>query len=150
MEKLHYSIFIGAPREKVWKTMLDDRTYREWTKSFNPTSRFEGDWSQDSKMVFIGSDPKTGEEGGMISLVRVNRPNEFISLEHIGILSNGVEDTTSEAVKKWAPAFENYTLIDKDSGTELQIDVDTDEEHGQMFDEMWKISLQRLKELSEK
>jgi uncharacterized protein YndB with AHSA1/START domain len=34
MQKIHSSILINAPREKVWHAMLDDKPYREWTKAF--------------------------------------------------------------------------------------------------------------------
>lgn len=150
MKKLHYSIFINAPREKVWETMLGAESYKEWTKVFNPTSRFEGDWSQSSKILFMGSDPQTGEEGGMVSKIAESRPPEFISIQHLGILKNGVEDYDSEEVRKWTPAFENYTFNEKDGGTELEIDVDTAEEYAEMFDEMWPKSLNVLKEISER
>lgn len=43
MKTLNYSINIKASKEKVWDIMLSDKTYREWTKVFNPTSHFEGD-----------------------------------------------------------------------------------------------------------
>ncbi|MDQ5893468.1 MAG: hypothetical protein QG640_480, partial [Patescibacteria group bacterium] len=31
MQKIHFSIQINAPKEKVWDTMLGEATYREWT-----------------------------------------------------------------------------------------------------------------------
>ncbi len=33
MKNLKYSIEIAAPRERVWRTMLEDATYREWPKA---------------------------------------------------------------------------------------------------------------------
>ncbi len=150
MEKIHFSIFINAPREKVWNTMLDKETYKEWTGSFNPGSDYQGSWEEGEKMLFIGPDPETGEEGGMVSRIKENRKYEFISIEHIGIIKNGVEDTESEEAKKWTPSFENYTFVEKDGGTELMIDQDMDAEYKPMFEEMWPKALQALKELSEK
>lgn len=151
MKKLQYSITINAPKEKVWDTMLNKDTYEIWTKPFNAGgSTFRGDWSQDSKMIFIGPDPETGNEGGMVSRIAENRPNEYMSIEHLGIYNNGEEDTTSEEAKKWSPAFENYTLQDKDGGTEVIIDLDMVEEYADMFNDTWPEALQKLKELSEK
>ena len=109
MQKLHFSTFINAPRQRVWRTMLDDASYREWTRVFNEGSYYVGSWEQGSEIRFIGPDRETGEEGGMYSRVKENRQYEFISIEHLGIIKNGVVDTTSEEVKKWTPAFENYT-----------------------------------------
>ena len=148
MQKLHTSIFINAPREKVWDTMLSKDTYSEWTKAFNPGSRFEGNWEQGSKILFLG--PGENGEGGMVSRIAESRKPEFVSVEHLGIVANGVEDTTSEEAKKWSPAFENYTFNEKDGGTELIVDMDIEEENKPMFEEMWVNALKLLKEISER
>ena len=148
--KIHSSIFIDAPREKVWNTMLEDATYRQWTKAFNPTSRTEGDWSEGSKMLFLGTDENGKNEGGMISRIAKNDPYRYLSIEHLGIVENGIEDTTSEKAKSWAPAFENYTFTDKNGGTELRIDMDIDALNKDSFEVMWKKALKNLKELAEK
>ena len=150
MQKLHFSITINAPKEKVWHTMLDDKPYREWTAAFNPGSYYKGDWSKGSKILFIGPDPKTGEEGGMVSRIAENKPYEFISIEHLGIVKNGVEDTTSEEARKWAPAFENYTFKEKGGATEVLVEMDIEDENKKMFEEMWPKALQKLKEIAEK
>jgi len=153
MKKIHASIFINAPREKVWNTMLRDVTYRQWTKAFSPTptstSRVEGDWSEGSKMLFLGTDENGNNEMGMVSRIAKNEPYRYLSIEHLGIIENGIEDTTSEKAKSWAPAFENYTLTDKNGGTELSIHMDIDAENKESFEEMWKKALKTLKELAE-
>ena len=149
MQRKHYSIRIHAPREKVWDVMLSDATYREWTKVFHDGSFFKGDWEQGSKMLFIGPDPEGGPDMGMIAYVRENRHPEFISLEHVGMVKGDEEDTTSEDVKKWTPAFENYTFTEIDGGTTVDIEIDVNEEYESMFEEMWPKALERLKELVE-
>lgn len=149
MKKLFASIFIEAPREKVWNTMLGKGTYEEWTKAFNATSHFEGDWSEGSKMLFIGTDENGANEGGMVSRVAKNMPHEYLSIEHLGILENGIEDTTSDKAKTWVPAFENYTFAEKDGGTELTVDMDIDEDNREPFEVMWGKALERLKKLAE-
>lgn len=150
MQKLHFSILINAPKEKVWRTMLDDNTYREWTTAFNPGSYFKGDWSRGSKMLFLGPDPSTGKEGGIVSRIQENKQYEFVSIEHLGLVKEGVEDTTSEEAKKWAPAFENYTFKEVDGTTEVLVDQDTPDDYIEMFQEMWPKALQKLKHLAEK
>lgn len=129
--------------------MLDDAPYREWTKAFNEGSYFKGNWEKGSKILFLGPDPVTGKEGGMVSRIAENRPYEYISIEHQGIIQDGVEDTTSEEAKKWAPAYENYTFNEKEGSTELLIDMDTTEEFAEMFEKMWPDGLARLKEIAE-
>lgn len=59
MKKLHFSIQIKAPKEKVWQTMLDDPTYRQWTRVFMPGSYFEGAWEEGSKIRFVLDPTKT-------------------------------------------------------------------------------------------
>jgi uncharacterized protein YndB with AHSA1/START domain len=150
MQKLNFSIKINAPKEKVWHTMLDETTYKDWTSVFNAGgSTVKGNWEKGSKMLFIGPDPETGEEGGMVSRIAENIPNEFISIEHIGIWNNGIEDTTSEEAKKWTPAFENYTFREENGVTEVQVELDMLDEYAEMFEEMWPKSLERLKEIAE-
>jgi hypothetical protein len=150
MEKFKTSIFIKASKEKVWNTLFDKDTYEEWTKPFNATSRFEGDWSEGSKMIFLGTDESGKNEKGMVSRIAKNILYKHLSIEHIGIIEDGVEDTTSEKIKLWTPAFENYTLTEKDGGTQITIDQDLDEQYTQMFGEMWEKALLKLKELAEK
>jgi len=148
--KIHKEIFINAPREKVWDTMLGDVTYRQWTAAFNPGSYYKGDWSEGSKILFLGPNPEGGAEGGMVSRIKENRPHEFVSIEHLGMVVNGVEDTESNMVKEWKGFLENYTFNEKDGGTQLVIDVDMAEEMAKTMEEMWDKALAVLKELAEK
>ncbi len=151
MEKLTFKIIINAPREKVWHAMLDDATYREWTKPFNEGSRYEGKWETGSEMRFIGCDENGKESGGMYSKIKEARPYEFVSIEHLGMINeNGEIDTTSEAVKKWTPAFENYIFNNTDGGTEVLVEIDISDEWKDMFNDMWPKALVKLKEIAEK
>jgi uncharacterized protein YndB with AHSA1/START domain len=147
MQKLHFSIVIKAPKEKVWDTMLNDGTYRQWTVPFGPGSHYVGDWSEGSKILFLA--PGEKGEGGMVSRIAESKKPDRLSIEHLGVVQDGKEDISSDAVKGWAGAHENYTFIDKDGGTELLIDTDTDEELKAMFEDMWPKALQILKELAE-
>ncbi len=146
-QTLNFSILINAPKEKVWEKMLSDESYRKWTSVFNPTSHFVGDWSAGSKMLFVGSDEKTGKEGGMVSRIAENRMHEYMSIEHLGLLNDGVEELWSEEKN----GFENYTFLDKDGGTELKIEMtNVPTEWADMFTGMWPASLQALKNICEK
>lgn len=149
MKKLHFSITISAPKEKVWKTMLDDATYREWTQPFSSGSYYTGDWSVGSKILFLAPG-EGGKLSGMVSRIKENLPYEFVSIEHLDVVENGIEDTTSEKVKAWTGALENYTLTETNGATELIVDTDTDAENEKMFLDMWPIALLKLKELAEK
>lgn len=148
MKQLHFSITINAPVAKVWHTMLDDAPYREWTTAFSPGSHYAGSWEQGGKILFLGPGPD-GKMGGMVARIAENRPHEFISIEHQGIVNDGVEDTTSEAVTGWAGAHENYTFTGVEGGTRLDIDIDVEESMLDAFQGMWPKALQKLKELAE-
>lgn len=150
MQRVHYDIHIDAPVSRVWDTMFDAEKYKEWTKPFNPGSRFEGSWEEGSEIRFLGSDEAgNSDAGGMFSRIRENRLHEFMSIEHIGIIENGVVDTTSEKVKKWTPATEEYTFVERDGGTDLSVDMDIDESEVENFEGLWKQALDALKKLSE-
>lgn len=137
-------------KEKVWRAMLDDDTYREWTKVFSGSSYYKGSWEKGSKILFLGTDPETGKEMGMVSRVADNKLYEFISLEHLGIIKDGVEDMESEEAKKWVPAYENYTFKEKNGCTEVLVETDVNDEHAEMFEKMWPDALKKLKEIAER
>ena len=148
MEKLRLAIDIAAPREIVWETTIGEESYREWTKSFHPTSFYRGSWTKGGKIHFLGLD-KDGNEGGMSAEIAESRRPEFISIRHLGMVNNGVEDLTSDAVKGWAPSYENYTLEKTSGGTRFVLDMDVSAEHKEMFEKMWPNALKKLKELAE-
>lgn len=148
MKTLHYRIKINAPREKVWEAILGEETFRQWTAAFCPHSYFEGEWKKGARMRFIAND--NGTLHGMISEIAELKPHEFVSIRHIGVLEDGVENTSSEAMKEWLPAFENYTFNQTPTGTEVIVDMDTAPSYVDFFNETWPKALQKLKEISEK
>jgi uncharacterized protein YndB with AHSA1/START domain len=148
-EKLHFETMINAPVAKVWEMMLGAETYKQWTAAFDPSSYYEGSWEKGSQIKFLGDGGS-----GMLSEIVENVPAKFISIRHLGEIRNGVEDTTSEAVQKWLPAFENYTFEEREGGTWLQIDMEmqSSEESKnmkEMFEGMWPKALLKLKEICE-
>lgn len=148
MNKMHFEIHIDAPREKVWETMLGSDTYPQWTAVFMPGSTFEGSWEQGSRILFVAPD-ENGKKGGMVAQIAENRAPEFISIEHIGQVIDGVEDTDSDEVKQWAGAHEDYTLAESGTGTDLHIDVDVPDEYKDDMAELWPKALEKLKQLVE-
>jgi hypothetical protein len=145
MIKQQFKTTINAPREKVWDILWDDATYRQWTSAFSEGSRAETDWKKGSKVLFLDG---TGQ--GMAATIADNKPNEFMSIKHLGMVKDGVEDYDSPEVKAWAGALENYTLKTVNGKTELIIDMDITEEYAEMFAQMWPKALDKVKELAEK
>jgi len=148
MHRLSFRIEIDAPRSKVWSTMLDDATYREWTAEFSPGSHYVGDWSEGTRILFLA--PGENGDGGIVSRVRTNRLNEYVELEHVGVVEAGREDTTSDGAREWAGAHESYTFTDSGEKTELVVKVDTTDEYVEMFGDVWPRALDRLKVLAER
>ncbi|MBI1937940.1 MAG: hypothetical protein HYS25_07425 [Ignavibacteriales bacterium] len=148
MNTLCFSIIINADKQKVWDTMLADKTYRAWTKPFDEGSCYKGSWEKGSEIRFLTSDDESNAKG-MLSKIKENIKHQFISIEHIGFIYNGVIDTTSEEVKKWTPAFENYSFSESGGKTELTIDVHVPDEYKSMFEETWPKALSALKNLCE-
>src|SRR5262245_49605896 len=140
MTKLTFSTTINAPKEIVWRTMLEDETYRKWTSAFQEGSYAVTDWKPGSQALFLAPDGS-----GMLSRIAEHRTNEFLSIEHLGAVKNGVEDTTSADVKEWAGARENYTLRGSGGGARLTIEMDTVDSYKQFFEETWPKALAALK-----
>lgn len=141
---LHFSKTIDAPREKVWDALIESESFKAWTAPFMEGSYYEGSWNTGDRIRFLAPDGS-----GMSSVIAENRPHEFISIKHVGEVKNGVDDVESESVRRWAPAFENYTLKNVGGATELDIDIDVTPDYEQFMQETWPIALDKLKSLSE-
>lgn len=144
MKTQHFDILINAPRQAVWRAMLHSPTYEQWTAAFCEGSHYKGSWDQGQTIRFF--DP---EGNGMVATIAEHRPAEFVSIRHLGFIANGVEDTTSEAVRAWAPSHENYTFTDEAGGTRLRVDADVFGGYEAFMADTWPKALARLKALCE-
>ncbi len=132
---------------------LDPEAFKVWTAPFAEGSYYKGRWEEGETVRFL-VDGENGKPSGILSKIVEKRAPEFTSIKHIGVVADGVDDSTSDNVKKWAPSFENYTLIEKDGGTEFIVDIDVaeefqTEEFQQMCAKTSSNALQKLKELCE-
>lgn len=143
-KRTQFTTTINAPVPTVWRLMIGPESYKRWTSAFAEGSYFEGTWEQGSKIRFLSP-----EGGGMIAEIAENREHEFISIRHLGFIKDGVEDTTSDAVRAWAPAYENYTFISIPEGTRLVVDMDVSSEWETFMNEAWPKALKLLKEMCE-
>lgn len=146
MKKLQYIIQINAPAQVVYDKMLglsDKRTYEAWTAAFNPTSSYEGDWSEGSKIYFVGE--HEGKKGGMVSIIEQHKPTQFVSIKHLGILDGEEEITNGAEIEQWAGAHENYTFTEQNGITTVTVDLDSAEAFASHFDESFPKALAILK-----
>jgi uncharacterized protein YndB with AHSA1/START domain len=145
MQKIIFSTTVHAPKEKIWNCLWDIHHYQTWTSVFAEGSTVQTDnWKEGSKIIF-----GDGKGSGMVSTIAANRPNEFMSFRHLGILKDGVEITSDENTSSWNGAMENYTLTgDKDSST-LTVEMDTVDEYKDYFMKTWPKAMQKIKGLAE-
>lgn len=149
MRKIIKSINIRASREAVWAAIVNDAKYRLWASAFGEGSCFEGGWQEGDSIRFLALDEE-GRRMGMVSQIVVSEHLKNITIRHLGIISDGVEDCTSGEALKWAPAHESYHLeaIDRQT-TRFTVEAEIGDEFYDMFDDMWTIALQKLKAVCE-
>jgi uncharacterized protein YndB with AHSA1/START domain len=144
LKRLQWSVDIAAPPSTVYETLIGPETYKQWTSAFGEGLYYEGSWQKGERIRFL-----TPEGHGVVSEIAENRPNEFMSIRHLGYVDDdGVEDTNSEAILAWAPAYENYTFTATPRGTKLIVEQDITEEFDSM-PETWPKALKLLKSLCE-
>ena len=139
MNRLNFQSNINAPREKVWDTLWNDSTYRQWTSVFSEGSYAESDWNEGSKILFLS--PK-GD--GMFSVIDKKIPNEQMTFRHLGEIKNGVEET-----KDWGGAIESYQLEEDNGVTKLNVAMDATGDFEQYFKDTFPKALDLVKQIAE-
>lgn len=144
LETLKFETLVEAPVGQVYAAMIDAADYRDWTSAFTEGSYYEGSWATGASIRFLSP---SGD--GMVSEIAENRPNDFISIRHLGMIEKGVVDTTSDAVKAWAPCYENYRFEAVPQGTQLEVELQIPQDFADYMRETWPRALLRLKTLCE-
>ena len=144
VKRIQFTENIAAPVRRVFDLMIDPTGYKTWTAAFAEGCYFEGSWARGKKIKFLAP---SGD--GMIAEIAEHRPNEFISIRHLGFMANGVEDTESEAARSWAHAYENYTFQASSTGTRLIVDLDVTDELEAYMVGTWPKALKKLKAICE-
>lgn len=140
MITLNFSVEINASKQKVWETLWNDLSYRQWTSVFMEGSHAKSDWQEGSKILFVGP----GGDG-MFSTIHKKVDNSQMIFKHLGEIKGGVE-TASD----WADAFESYFLTEKDGATELKVELNSTEDFQQYFNDTFPKALAIVKQLAEK
>src|SRR5918992_1102666 len=124
--RLHYSVDIDAPRQRVWEVLWDDGTYRDWTSAFMEGSHAVSDWKEGSTIQFL--DPSGN---GMSGVIEKKVPNERMMFRHLAEIKEGKEQP---APPSWSGALEEYMLKDNGKGTTLIDASDTADECKETFE----------------
>lgn len=148
MKRISNDIRISAPVNKVWNTVFDPTSFGLWTEVFTKGSYYVGSLETGAPIRFLAKNKK-GEIDGMVSEIAENIPHEYLSIRHLGWIFDGVDDTESEDVRSWAPAFENYRFTKDGDSTVLTVEADLSDEYAEMFTRLWPLALQSIKEISE-
>ena len=147
MTKQQFKITIAAPKEIVWDALWQDETYREWTSAFSEGSHAITDWKKGSKVHFLD-----GNGQGMFSRIADRRDNDFMSIQHLGLVKDGQEVADSQESEEWQ-GYENYTLTEDDGKTEVVVDLSYGNQSDdiiKMFAEIFPKALAKLREIAER
>ncbi|MEP7143387.1 MAG: SRPBCC domain-containing protein [Ferruginibacter sp.] len=139
MSTLKFKTKINASKEKVWETLWDDKSYRQWTAAFSEGSYAESDWKEGSKILFL-----TPKGEGMFGVIEKKIPNTQMTFKHLGEVKNGIEEK-----KEWGGATESYHLEEDSGTTELNVELDATPEFEQYFNATFPKALEILKQISE-
>ncbi|KIL53488.1 hypothetical protein KP77_04640 [Jeotgalibacillus alimentarius] len=142
MKETHFSIHIHASRERVWKILWDDETFRDWADLIDEGTYMKGLLQEGQTVEFISS----VNGYGVTSLVEKLRPHEYISFRH----STDTKETgQQEREQEWTGGRESYTLTEENGGTLLVIKTDIPKEQEETFAVRLPQALERIKELAE-
>lgn len=143
MKELEFTVEINAPAEKVWATLWQDETLRDWAGLIDPGTYMKGELKEGSEVEWISA-----ENGyGVTSLVEKLSPNEYLLLLH---QADTKETGTQAREKQWTGGKESYTLTEKDGITTLTAAFDVPPELEDYFSDAYPRALNRVKELAEK
>jgi len=139
MQKLQFSIEIQAPKERVWNTLWEDKTFRDWANSIDEGMYLVGELNEGNEVQFSSVNGY-----GVTSLIEKLIPNEFVSFKHQMDIKNG-----EEREKEWTGGTESYSLTENNGITTLTVKLDVPLEQVETFKVRFPKALQRVKILAE-
>lgn len=142
MKQQQFSVEIKAPKEKVWNTLWQDATFRQWASLVDPETYMVGELLEGTEVQFISA----ANGYGVTSLVEKLVPNEFLRLRHS---ADTKETGTQERDKQWTGAEETYSLVEADGITTLTVSFDVPPELEEYFKVNYPKALAKVKELAE-
>lgn len=142
MKELQFSIQINASKERVWATLWDDVTFRDWANIIDEGTYMKGVMEEGNEIEFISS-----ENGyGVTSLIEKLNPYEFVLLRHS---ADTEESGQQEREKEWTGGTESYALTEKNGVTTLIVKFDVPLELEEIFNIRFPRVMERIKTLAE-
>ena len=142
MKEMKFTVEINASRDKVWDTLWQDKTFRQWANLIDPGTYMLGELKEGNKVQFISS----SSGYGVTSLVEKMTPSEFLLLRHH---ADTQEDGKREREDEWTGGGESYSLTEKDSLTTLTVVFDVPSELEEEFNISYPKALEQVKVLAE-
>ena len=143
MKEMRFSIEINATKERVWDTLWQDETFREWASIIDPETYMVGDLKEGYEVQFISS----SSGYGVTSLVEKLVAGEFLLLKH---RADTQENGKLEREKEWTGGEESYSLAEKDGTTTLTVAFDVPPELEEEFKVNYPKALEQAKALAER
>jgi uncharacterized protein YndB with AHSA1/START domain len=142
MKELKFTLEIKATKEKVWDTLWQDKTFRDWAGVIDPGTYMVGELKQGNEVQYISA-----ENGyGVTSLIEKLTPGEFLQLRH---QADTQDEGKREREKEWTGGQESYSLSEKHGLTTLTVAFDVPIEMEEYFQINYPKALERVKKLSE-
>ena len=142
MKEFQYTIQINATKEKVWTTLWDDLTFRDWANIIDEGTYMKGEMIEGNRIQYISS----VNGYGVTSLIEKLIPNVFIQLRHC---ADTKESGAQEREKEWTGGTESYSLVEKNGVTTLIFITDFPEELEEILSVSFPKALERVRTLAE-
>ncbi|MEN6339839.1 MAG: hypothetical protein ABFD03_06900 [Clostridiaceae bacterium] len=143
MKKLQFSIEINALKERVWTTLWEDTTFRDWASILDEGTYMQGVMKEGNEIQFISS----VNGYGVTDLVEKLNPNAFVLFRHG---ADTKESGQLEREKEWTGGTESYSLSETNGVTTLVVKTDVPQEQEETFQIRFPKALERIKTLAEK
>ena len=142
MKELQFSAQINAPKERIWATLWEDATFRDWASIIDEGTYLQGEMKEGNEIQFISS----VNGYGVTSLIEKLIQNEYVLIKH----SADTQDSgMQEREREWTGGTESYLLTEKNGVTTLLVSTDVPDELEEMFNIRLPRALERIKTLSE-
>ena len=142
MKKIQFTIEINTSKERVWKTLWEDITFRDWANIIDEGTYIKGVMKEGNEIQFISS--VSGY--GVTDLIEKLNPNEFVLFRHA---ADTKESGQQEREKEWTGGTESYSLAEKNGVTTLIVKTDVPQEQEETFNSRFPRALERIKTLAE-
>lgn len=143
MNEIQFLIEINATRERVWATLWEDVTFRDWANIIDEGTYMKGEMKEGNEIQFISSVNGYGVTDLIEKLIR----NEYVLFRHS---ADTKESGQQDREKEWTGGTESYSLTEKNGVTVLTVKTDVPQEQEETFHIRFPKALERIKTLAEK